>query len=483
VAKEIVTLYIDDSAVRLLVAQRNEVKKWAELPLEPGLVKDGVIVDETGVGDKIKELLTDQKVNAIKVITGLSGLHSLFRLITLPPLTKSLLADAVRLEAEKVMPVPLAQLYLSWQVIPTAADEATQVFLASFPRDIADTLIRTLRHAGLDPYLIDLKPLALARVVDRPTAIIADVQPTEIEIIVMVDRIPQLIRTVALPAEPKSRRNSLAITKEELEKTIKFYNTSHSDKPLDPDVTIFTSGDLAIESETDQFVIGDLKFPTMPLASPLKCPEGLPAARFMVNIALALKEALLPQAQANSSMINLNALPEPYRPKPRSLRELLFVPSVIVAIALLIPLIISVQNAADVTASLQDQLNTTNQLMNQKQLQKKNLTKSIAELENKVSQVEAAHDSFSEVLNNLAQQQEEVNNDLETVTSLLPDTIDLRNISRSSNGVGMTGIAPDEETMFEYATNLRASGIFSQVVISNIKKTADGMNFNLILMK
>ncbi len=37
-AKKIVTLYVDDASLRLLVIQGQRVKKWAELPLEPALV-------------------------------------------------------------------------------------------------------------------------------------------------------------------------------------------------------------------------------------------------------------------------------------------------------------------------------------------------------------------------------------------------------------------------------------------------------------
>ncbi|GAG51530.1 unnamed protein product, partial [marine sediment metagenome] len=34
-AKKIVTLYVDDTSIRLLVTQGNRVRKWADVPLEP----------------------------------------------------------------------------------------------------------------------------------------------------------------------------------------------------------------------------------------------------------------------------------------------------------------------------------------------------------------------------------------------------------------------------------------------------------------
>jgi Tfp pilus assembly PilM family ATPase len=59
-----VTLFIEDSAIKLLVAKDRRVEKWAKLPLEPGLVSDGLILDETKVADKIRELFKLQKVSA-----------------------------------------------------------------------------------------------------------------------------------------------------------------------------------------------------------------------------------------------------------------------------------------------------------------------------------------------------------------------------------------------------------------------------------
>ena len=75
-----ITLYIEDTDIQLLVASGKQVQKWARVPLEPGLVSDGVILDEAQVADKFKELFKLEKVTAGRVIAGLSGLNSIYRL-------------------------------------------------------------------------------------------------------------------------------------------------------------------------------------------------------------------------------------------------------------------------------------------------------------------------------------------------------------------------------------------------------------------
>ena len=79
-AEKVLTLYFEDSSIKLLVAKGRKVESWAMVPLEPGLVAGGTIVDETKTADKVKELLASVKTRLFagkgKVIVGLSGRDS-----------------------------------------------------------------------------------------------------------------------------------------------------------------------------------------------------------------------------------------------------------------------------------------------------------------------------------------------------------------------------------------------------------------------
>ena len=106
-ARKVTTLFIRDTNINLLVMKGRRVEKWASLPLEPGLVSQGVVLDEAQVADKVKELFNLEGVTTKKVIVGLSGLNSLYRIITMPELPEAILAEAVKREAERVVPVSL----------------------------------------------------------------------------------------------------------------------------------------------------------------------------------------------------------------------------------------------------------------------------------------------------------------------------------------------------------------------------------------
>ncbi|MFC2003461.1 hypothetical protein ACFLV4_05920 [Chloroflexota bacterium] len=217
-----------------------------------------------------------------------------------------------------------------------------------------------------------------------------------------------MAKTVSLPSGAQTQQKKSVAIKEELDRTVKFYNSSHAEKPLGTDIPVFVSGEMVKESEIGATLAGRLKAFAVPLLSPLKYHRALPPSRYMVNIGLALKEISLPKTKAHGSVVSLNAVPEAYQPKPRSLVEILFIPGIIIAIALLVPPVMFVQRVTANTASLQTQLNITNQRYNKAQVQKKAVT----ELEKKVGNLEAACGAFTGALDHFSQQHEGINNDL-----------------------------------------------------------------------
>jgi len=468
-AGKVVTLFIDDTNIRLLVASGKQVQKWARLPLEPGLVRDGVILDEAQVADRLKELFKLSKVTAKKVIAGLSGLNSLYRLITLPELPEAVQAEAVRHEARRVIPVSLDQVYLAYQSLPAPKGE-THLFLVAFPRNAADALTRTLHQAGVEPYLMDLAPLALCRNADEPRAIIINAWAANLDIIVMVDRVPQVIRSLSLPGEATSLSEMLPAINEELERTIAFYNTSHQGKPLDSTVPILVSGDLAEAPESWQLLAGKSNYSVSILPSPLQSPEGFNPSQFMVNIGLALKELLVEKKEVNFSLVNLNAVPKVYLPKAKLPVAGILIPIAIAiaGIGLLFYTWSLLQNSMAQTDVLSTQLISAERQVAEHRKEIGPLKEQIAQIEPQITPIEATEVVLSTTFTTLGEGREQLNSDMSQIVKVLPATVDLTGVNHTGDNVTVSGIAPSEAEIFTYARDLRGSGRFSLVVISAI---------------
>ncbi len=481
-AKKIVTLYIDDSSLRLLVTRGQRIKKWADCPLEPGLIKSNVVIEEAQVAARLKQLFKAQKVRRKKVIVGLSGMHCLTRLITLPLLPRAMLAEAVIREAKRVLPVPLEEFYISWQTIP-APEKKLQVFLVATPRRTTDVVVRVLQQAGLKPYIMELKPLALARVAKKATAIIIDIQPTEFDIVIMVRGVPHHIRTLPLTNEALSQPEKLSTIGDEINKTIQFYNANNPEKTLASDVTMFVSSGLADGLELSKSLSETVGYRITPLSFPFDFPEPLGSNRYLPNAGLVLKE-LVSVRETGSLLANLNVLPASYRPRPTSLTRVIALPSATAAVSLLILLTMFIQDASGHITSTRNQLDTTNQFIQQKQLRKKELMTNIAELEKKLAAAEASRRAFATALDSLDKQGNKVNGDLEVTVKSLSGAINLGSISYAISMLTLNGWASNEKDLLLYARKLDGSGRFSEVIIASLRKTRDDrIDFTLFCKK
>jgi type IV pilus assembly protein PilM len=484
-AKKVTTVFIRDDSINLLVMRGERVEKWATLPLKPGLVSRGLVADEAKLVEKLKKIFKQQKLGMGKVIAGISGHDSIYRIITLPELPEAVLPEAVKREAKRVIPVPMEEVYLSYQPITTAHGK-TIVFLAAFPRKIADTLYQTLQKAGLQPYMMDLAPLALCRAANQPRCIIVNDRADHLDIMVMADRVPQLIRRLSLPGEAESLTERLATVSEEVERTIAFYNSSHPDESLGATVPMLVCGNLARTPKNWKALKGKSPHPVSVMPSPVESPEGFDANEFMVNIGLGLKELLPEKGLNNLSLVNINTLPEVHRPKAVRLPNIIAPIAITVGLGIVVFLGIQVANKSNYVSVLNSELIPLETLVAAENQKIAALEEETGLLTPQIAVMEATSGIFDDTFNSLLEARIKVNGDMSRIVALLPGDLDLTEVSHLGDMVTVTGLSPDESGILIYARALRSSGRFSTVVISAVEAIEEdgeitSYNFELLL--
>lgn len=200
----------------------------------------------------------------------------------------------------------------------------------------------------------------------------------------------------------------------------------------------------------------------------------------MVNIGLALQK--LPSGkEAEPSVANLDALPASYQPKPISLTNIFALPGAAIAAGLLIFLVMLIQSTSADIASIRVQLNTTDQLLQQKLSQRQELAGNITELEKNIIEIETSRDNFAAAVSTLENQSTGINYDLEVTINSLPDTINLSSISHANGALTISGQAPSEMEVLSYLMNLDTSGRFGEITITNMSRIEGrGMDFTLL---
>ena len=167
-------------------------------------ITEGIIVDPKEIAKALKPMLTKAtagKITAGRVAAALPVAKVFTRVLELPSMKAEDLDQAVRLEAEQYIPVPLPDLYIDYEVIDAGA-EHSDVLMVAAPRAIVDSYIKLFDLMNLEVALIDSSLAAATRAIvattklEKPT-LVADIGSSSIDLTVH-DQVIRLTDTVAM---------------------------------------------------------------------------------------------------------------------------------------------------------------------------------------------------------------------------------------------------------------------------------------------
>src|SRR3954452_1077278 len=169
--KNLIGLDIDPSgiaAAQVRVNGRITVDRAAVAPLEPGILRDGEVVDTEGLSEALRALWRDNKGLGKRVRVGVANQKIVVRVLHVPPTdNKAELDAAVRFQAQDQLPMPLDKAvidYVALEADPTAEEGAgNRILLVAARRDMVENLLTAIRGAGLKPVGIDLAAFAMVR--------------------------------------------------------------------------------------------------------------------------------------------------------------------------------------------------------------------------------------------------------------------------------------------------------------------------------
>jgi len=176
VAKNIVGLRIGASrlaAARVELNGSARVQQIAESPLPAGIVAGGEVRDQAALAAALKDFFEHHKLPRKAVRLGLASNRIGVRTIDLPGLEDAgQVENAVRFRAGEVLPIPLAEAVLDYQVLSEKMDEdgrlARRVLLVVAYRDLVQSYVQACQVAGLRLAGVDLEAFALLRALTPP---------------------------------------------------------------------------------------------------------------------------------------------------------------------------------------------------------------------------------------------------------------------------------------------------------------------------
>jgi type IV pilus assembly protein PilM len=168
---EVVGLKVGASHLAAAQVTQNgtlELIQYAREPLERGLVVGGELRDPEKLGEHLKEFFRKHKLPPKAVRLGIGTNRIGVRRLEITGLADaSHLENAIRFRAQEVLPIPLEEAVLDYQVVGEETDDKGQttyrVLLVVAYRDLIQRYVKACRAAGLKLVGIDLEAFALLR--------------------------------------------------------------------------------------------------------------------------------------------------------------------------------------------------------------------------------------------------------------------------------------------------------------------------------
>jgi len=460
-AKNIVTLDIDGTAIKLLEIRGGVVRKWASVLLGPNEVD----MEEEGseweaLSTMVRQLMASSGIRVTRAFASVSGLYSVNRIVTVsnPPPAGLTYEQALVEEVREAIPLSEERLYIQWQTVATY-ENRERVLVTGVPKDMIDNEVLSLKAAGIKPQLLELRTMALVRAVNKQQAIILNIELSSFDIVVVVNGIPEIMRTVAWHYEDltlEDRAEHLAAT---LDITVDFYNLHHPDINLTPATPLFITGQMSGDLALGEKLQASMGYPVEPLAPPLECPAHLPVSQYAVNIGLALKGMAPPkpkegeqegeQEVVSHPQLHIDLLPEAYRPWKPTSRQMGAFGFIILALVLLFPVYQVASDAVSKTANMEVRQDILNSELQRRQIEIQN-RRPLQQAINEHNLIVEMGGSFTSDLEFIRDEAKSLDIRVET-------------ISHDGESIVVRCEADDYITFRTYETALRESGRFSSV--------------------
>ena len=174
--KQLVGLKIGGSqiaAARVRNGESPELVQAARTPLDHGIVVNGELRDPEALALALKAFFAQHKLPKRSVRLGIANNRIGVRTFEVTGIDDpKQLANAIRFRAQEVLPIPLEEAVLDYQVLSEGVTEDGQplrrVLLVVAYRELVDRYVYACRKAGLQIVGIDLEAFALLRAVAAP---------------------------------------------------------------------------------------------------------------------------------------------------------------------------------------------------------------------------------------------------------------------------------------------------------------------------
>lgn len=204
-------LDIGTTAIRLVELKGSgnvrTLVKYAYMPIDSKLVMSDAKGDQQRLGQSITELLNQANMSTRNVAVGIPSQKVFTTLADFDKLPIDELGKSIRYQADSLIPTPLDESKLDWQLLGDSPKEEgkVEVLLSSVPNSFIESRLDMLEAVGLNVIAFEPDNLAMSRALlpNGTTApqIVIDVGHKSADLVITMNGEPRLTRAIPTGVE------------------------------------------------------------------------------------------------------------------------------------------------------------------------------------------------------------------------------------------------------------------------------------------
>lgn len=194
--KPLIGLDISQTGIKVMAidTKKGLVTGYGSVDLDPLKIQKSLDGEDEYLGDSIRSLFTDKIVGSLpsrQAVVGIPSNRTFSRTFTIPAKAEKDLADAVEVEVDQYIPIPLTSLYVDYEVVERTKDQITAA-MAAVPRVLVDNVLAAVAKADVEAIMIEPGINAVARLLEvteegHLSTLIVDIGPASTDIAVLDD--------------------------------------------------------------------------------------------------------------------------------------------------------------------------------------------------------------------------------------------------------------------------------------------------------
>lgn len=225
-------LDIGTTAVRLVeLSGSGPVKtltKYAYTPVDSKISLSDSKADQQKLAQIIRDLVAQARVSTKNVAVGIPSSRVFTTVVDFERLSPAELGKSIRLQADSLIPTPLAESKLDWALIGDSPVDKTKVelLISSVPNEFVENRLDMLESIGLNVIAFEPDNLALTRAMLPPDAtlpqMVLDIGSKSTDLVVAMNGAPRLTRSIPTGSEAiiRAAMQNLSIDEKQAEQFV-----------------------------------------------------------------------------------------------------------------------------------------------------------------------------------------------------------------------------------------------------------------------